>query len=121
MENESHKWTINEYVSPCFSLVEVVGDKETEFSCSSPGASLFILQGPDRGRSGRILPAWVEAERRGRLEQVAQDKFPPGLSLEGEKGPETPLIFQHFIGKLVRMGTKLIGIKSLLPVNNYSG
>lgn len=107
MENESHKCTTNEYVGPRFSLVEVVGDKETEFSCSSPGASL-TLQGTGRGRSGRILPSWVEAEGKGSLEQVVQGKTLPALSLKGEKGPETSFTSQHFIRKLVMIRTKVI-------------
>ena len=43
MENESQICTTSEYVIPQSSLVEAVGDKETEFSCSSSEASLITL------------------------------------------------------------------------------
>lgn len=87
MENESHECASSEYVGPHLSLMEAVGDKE------SPGTSLLSLQGAGEGRSGRILPAGLEAEERGVLEQITQDKTLPGLSLKGEKDSRDFLYF----------------------------
>lgn len=77
------------------------------------GVPPLTLQGDGAGGSGSVLPAWMEAEARRSLEQVARDKPLAGLMLRVERGAEVAFTIQQLIRKLAMIWTTVVRSKNL--------